>query len=434
MNPPPSTPATQEDRHDVELVLASGGASAFALGVVVVFSTRTAALSLPLVETYALILFTGLVSGLGWLGVRAGWPPRPLAWAALMAYTLLITFAIHYAGGPQTALPGFYLLVVVAASFVLGPRAAYFLAGASLVCYGGLLLLEFAGALPILPIWGQAIDPRAQKSLLLVNWLTVAAPVLLTAYLGGSLAQRLKARNQQLRETEAMRQDLVEMLVHDLRNPLTVLLGVLDLLNRVASALMTESQRQLLHNARRSGHLMLVLVGDILDVAKLEAGQLQLKRQSLDIRDLLSESAEQARALAELEELSLTVEAAESLPPIYADKQLIQRVIDNLVSNAIKHTPHGGSVTLSSQLLPQRHLTVSVSDTGAGIPPEQHHRIFEKFGQVEQTGVQRHGTGLGLTFCKLAVEAHGGRIWVESAPGQGSTFTFSLPVAESLNR
>lgn len=431
MNTPP--PAPPEDRHDLELVLTAGGVSALALGIVVFFSNRTAALSLPLTETYVLILLTGLVSGLGMLGARRGWPPAPLGWGVLLAYTVLITFAIHYAGGPQTALPGFYLLVVVAASFVLGPRATYFLAGASLVCYGGLLLLEFAGVLPILPIWGQTIDPRAQKSLLLVNWLTVAAPVLLTAYLGGSLAQRLKARHQQLRETEAMRQNLVEMLVHDLRNPLTVLLGVLDLLSRAASALMTEDQRQLLHNARRSGQLMLALVGDILDVAKLEAGQLQLKRQSLHIRDLLKDSAEQAQALIELEELSLTVEAADSLPPIYADKQLIQRVIDNLVSNAIKHTPHGGHIALASQVHHTQQLAVSVRDTGPGIPPEQHQHIFEKFGQVEQDGFQRRGTGLGLTFCKLAVEAHGGRIWVESAVGQGSTFTFSLPVAETLS-
>ncbi len=426
-------PSTQEERRDLELVLAAGGVSALALGIVIFFSSRTATLNLPLTETYTLIVFTGLVSGLGWLGVRLGWPVQPLGWGVLMAYTLLITLAIHFAGGPQTALPGFYLLVVVAAAFVLGPRATYFLAGASLLCYGGLLLLEFAGVLPILPIWGQTIDPRAQKSLLLVNWLTVAAPVLVVAYLGGSLAQRLKARHQQLRETEAMRQDLVEMLVHDLRNPLTVLLGVLDLLGRVTGSLMTETQRQLLHNARRSGHLMLRLVEDILDVAKLEAGQLQLKRQSLDIRDLLKEAAEQAQALAELEELSLTVDAADSLPPIYADKQLIQRVIDNLISNAIKHTPHGGSITLTSQAL-QRQLAVSVRDTGPGIPPDQHQHIFEKFGQVEQAGFQRHGTGLGLTFCKLAVEAHGGQIWVESAPGQGSTFTFSLPVVESLNQ
>jgi signal transduction histidine kinase len=143
---------------------------------------------------------------------------------------------------------------------------------------------------------------------------------------------------------------------------------------------------------------------------------------------MLRDAATQAKVPAEQLRLTLEVSVNGALPEVEADQQLIQRVLANLVGNAIAHTPPGGRITLAARPEPAGHVTFSVRDTGQGIPLEQQQRIFEKFAQVESGGTRRRGTGLGLTFCRMAVDAHGGRIWVESKVGAGSTFAFTLPV------
>lgn len=142
---------------------------------------------------------------------------------------------------------------------------------------------------------------------------------------------------------------------------------------------------------------------------------------------LLQESVAAVAGLAELEGLGLQIEADAELPPVSCDRHLVGRVISNLLSNAIKHTPAGGTITLKLERRPVE-VIVSVADTGSGIPEEYLGRIFEKFTQAENDARAHRGTGLGLTFCKMAVEAHGGRIWAQSEVGAGSTFSFALPV------
>ena len=423
-----SPPSHSDEGRDLRVVLAAGGLSAIVLAVVVLLSARTGVLDIPARPTLFLAALTAGVALLGWAGLQWQWGVRNIAWAALGAYSLIITAAVHYTGGPQTPMPAFYLLVVVAASFVLGQRGANLIAGISVMGYAVLLTLEYAGALPVVSIWRFPFDARDRGLLLVVNWLTVATPVLLTAFMSGALAQRLKQRNQQLLTLERVRTELVEMRVHDLRSPLTVLLGALDLIDMVLGERLNRDHQDLLKSARHSGHSILTMIGDILDIARLEAGHPILNPGPVQLQTMLTDSADQFRALAELGSLSLRVEPGGDLLPVQADAKLIQRVLANLIANAIKHTPSGGSITLAARQGRPGYLTVSVHDTGEGIPLDQQRRIFEKFGQVDKEGAERRGTGLGLTFCKLAVEAYQGEIWVESAPGQGRTFTFTLPL------
>ena len=417
-----------DEAHDLRIVLAAGGVSAIVLAVVVLLSAQTGVLDIPARPTLFLAALTAGVALLGWAALQLDVGVRRIAWTTLTVYVLIATAAVHYTGGPQTPMPGFYLLIVVAASFVLGRGGANLIAWISVLGYAVLLTLEYAGSLPIIPIWRIPFDARNKGLLLVVNWLTVATPVLLTAFMSGTLAQRLKQRNQQLRTLEQFRREMVELLVHDLRTPLTILLGTLDLIDMVVGKMLNQEQSDLLKSARRSGHLMLVMIGDILDIARLEAGQLTLKPRQLQVPTMLADSVSQFHTLAELGHLSLTVGPCSGLPPVQADAQLIQRVLANLISNAIKHTPPGGSICLAASLVQPGYVAVSVRDSGEGIPLDQQEKIFEKFGQVDRAGVEQQGTGLGLTFCKMAVEAHQGKIWVESAPGQGSTFTFTLPL------
>ncbi len=227
----------------------------------------------------------------------------------------------------------------------------------------------------------------------------------------------------QLRRLEKSRDDLTHMVVHDLRNPLSVIYGFLDILECHEAERLSARTQTLLTVARRSAEDLLNMIGSILDVSKMGAGEMKLRRELCDLGALIR------AVLATTQPLpgnsTVTLDAPESSLTVACDVGLVQRVLRNLLSNALKYTPAGGEVRIV--VTPSiSEVRVAVTDTGPGIAPEYHQRIFEKFGQVEDRK-NRLGTGLGLTFCKMAVEAHGGRIGVQSAVGKGSTFWFALP-------
>jgi signal transduction histidine kinase len=227
----------------------------------------------------------------------------------------------------------------------------------------------------------------------------------------------------QLRRLEKLRDDLTHMVVHDLRHPLTVICGFLDILEFHEAQKLSPSTRELVTVARRSAEDLLNMIGSILDVSKIGAGEMKLQREPCDLDALIRAVLAATQPLPD--NRTVTFDATESSLTITADVGLIRRVLQNLLSNALKYTPAGGDVRI---VVTPSHgeVRVAVTDTGPGIAPEYHQRIFEKFGQVEDRK-NRLGTGLGLTFCKLAVEAHGGRIGVESEVGKGSTFWLTLP-------
>jgi NtrC-family two-component system sensor histidine kinase KinB len=171
------------------------------------------------------------------------------------------------------------------------------------------------------------------------------------------------------------------------------------------------------------------MIDDLLNVGKFEAGELRPVLAPIYLPTLLSDKVESYRSQAEKEQKTLSLRAPAELPTVLADLSLVSRVIDNLLSNAFKYTDPGGAIEVAAERKGQ-DVVVHVRDNGQGIPAEFHQRIFEKFVQVtEPNGMPlRKGTGLGLAFCRLAVEAHGGRIRVESAPGRGSEFVFNLPL------
>jgi PAS domain S-box-containing protein len=227
------------------------------------------------------------------------------------------------------------------------------------------------------------------------------------------------------RALEKTRDDLTRTMVHDLRNPLAAISGVLSILQEDVSIL--PEQRQAVEVALDSADRMSSLVNDILDVSRLENKQMPMERKTFALAPLAAEVLKLQTVLANKNGIRLE-NAIPSGLLAWADAGLISRVLQNLVGNAIKFTPSGGLVRVaaSAELNEHSSLLISVSDTGPGIPAEFHERIFQKFF----TGWQgMKGSGLGLAFCRLAVEAHGGRIWVESRPGQGATFRFTLPAA-----
>jgi len=230
-----------------------------------------------------------------------------------------------------------------------------------------------------------------------------------------------------LKEVERLKSEFVMAASHELRTPLTSMGMSIDLLLERAPHDLAEKDRELLLAAHEEVHRMKALVNDLLDLSKIEAGRIDLEFDSVPVKTLFEYVQTVFKGQLEKNRIELTSELADDLPDIRADANKITWVLTNLVSNSLRYVSGGGHIQLiASRVGPQVHL--SVRDDGPGIPQEYQTRIFQKFVQVK--GREAGGTGLGLAICKEIVRAHGGAIWVESVPGHGSTFTFTVPVAQ----
>lgn len=230
------------------------------------------------------------------------------------------------------------------------------------------------------------------------------------------------------RAVERLRDDMIYTLVHDLRNPLSNIATSLGLLMEGAVGQVSPDQCNLLNIAQLSVNNMLMLVNAILDVGQLESKQMPVLREAFDLHAVVAETLRMQAPLIKNKDLRVENQVPTDLPAAWADVRLIRRVLQNLVGNALKFTPTGGAVRVTAHLeeSPRSTLLVSISDSGPGIPPQMRERLFQKFVVGQQPG---RGSGLGLAFCKLALEVQGEHIWVESTPGAGATFTFTLAVA-----
>jgi signal transduction histidine kinase len=215
------------------------------------------------------------------------------------------------------------------------------------------------------------------------------------------------------------------MIVHDLRSPLTGISGFIDLTLALEKETLTEDGLDYLQTAKHSTTAVIDMVSAVLDVSKMEAGEMKLHLVECDLVRIAADLISGMQSLKEAREMIL--DAPPAPVTVVADGDLLLRVIQNLLGNALKFTPSDGRIRLGIQPDKDR-ICVTVRDNGPGIPAEYLEKIFEKFGQVEARANRRKfSTGLGLTFCKLAVEAHGGSIGVESEVGNGSKFWFVLP-------
>lgn len=242
----------------------------------------------------------------------------------------------------------------------------------------------------------------------------------------------LKMRNQlaeqyeRLAELDGMKESLMQMVVHDLRNPLTSILGYVELTKREEAKEKGDPYRFL--PAIEAGcSTLLQMVTGMLDLTKLEAGTMELKLEPVALGPLLEEVHDCLGGHAQEKSLSISVDIGSDAASVNADREILRRVFVNILDNAVRVSPRGGSISVRSARS-GGDVRVEIEDEGPGIPQEAHARVFEKFGQVEMWREEdRPSTGLGLTFCKMAVEAHNGSIGLESEPGHGCTFWFTIP-------
>jgi PAS domain S-box-containing protein len=228
---------------------------------------------------------------------------------------------------------------------------------------------------------------------------------------------------------DKVREDMVYMIYHDIQAPLSNVLSSLELLDEMISLEGDPSKKSLIDIAMRSADRVEKLTSDLLDTKRLETGLPVSELKPLAVKLLVSGAIEQILSSAREKKLKVSVDIPNTIPTVQVDGDMIKRVLVNLLENAVKYTPEGGSITINANSL-DAWVTLSVQDTGRGIPAEAQERIFEKFTRIREgaTGMTK-GLGLGLAFCRMAVEGHGGRIWVESKPGEGSRFSFTLPIS-----
>ena len=240
----------------------------------------------------------------------------------------------------------------------------------------------------------------------------------------------LSQKGSQLEVASRHKSEFLANMSHELRTPLNAIIGFSQVLRQRLFGEINEKQEEYLDDILSSGNHLLSLINDVLDLSKVEAGQVELELGTLSLREALERGVVMVREAATKQGVQLSLELAPGTDLVEGDERRLRQVIFNLLSNAVKFTPSGGSVVVASSQV-DHEVQVSVTDTGPGIAPEDQERIFEEF---QQTGVgveQREGTGLGLALSKRLVELHGGRIWVESENGHGSRFVFTLPAKEA---
>ncbi len=255
-----------------------------------------------------------------------------------------------------------------------------------------------------------------------------------------------------LKEIEGLRQDLTHMLVHDLKGPLASISSAIQLLQQYPVERMgQETLQELLSIAERGSVRLSRMIEAVLDVQRLETGEFPLKRQRVQLREVVARVMAEAGPLVAEAGIDARIDVPADLPALAADGDVLERVLWNLLDNALKYTPRNGSIlvaartavtpsgvggqpALPADLPAGKWVVVDVADSGVGIPDDERERIFGKFAQGRRGPVRRRGVGLGLAFCRLAVEAHGGRIWVRSDRAQqGSVFSFVLPAERAVD-
>ena len=239
--------------------------------------------------------------------------------------------------------------------------------------------------------------------------------------------QQLELRNREVERANRLKSEFLASMSHELRTPLHTIIGFSELLSEQLEGPLNEKQKRFVNHIHHDSLHLLELINDILDLSKIEAGRLELHPEMFDAIAALEEVLSSIRALGAQKSIGIDNHVQGELT-LYADRVRFKEILYNLLSNAVKFTPDGGRIWLEAAL-EAGSVSISVIDTGVGIPAEEHQSIFNKFHQAGPTtrGV-REGTGLGLAITKRLVEQHGGRIGVESEPGHGSRFTFTLPL------
>jgi signal transduction histidine kinase len=286
---------------------------------------------------------------------------------------------------------------------------------------------EILGALVVRRTLASAFEQHT------VDLLETLASQSAVALYNARVFRELDEKTRQLEVASQHKSEFLANMSHELRTPLNAVIGFSDVLLERMFGELNERQDEYLHDIRNSGQHLLELINEILDLSKVEAGRMELELGPVSLPDMLRDALAMVRERAERHRLSLELEIDDGVPAVLADELKLKQVVLNLLTNAVKFTADGGAIAMSAQLVGDE-VRVTVRDTGIGIPEQDQDRIFEAFQRGDRRShTSTEGTGLGLTLSKRIVELHGGRVWLTSRVGAGSTFGFAIP-ADRLSR
>jgi signal transduction histidine kinase len=371
----------------------------------------------------------------------------------------ILTVLLHFTGGIENPFIFFFVFHIVLASIGLNYRIVYLLSTIAIVMVSLMVSLEYTGIIPHVNLEGFVQPTRYQQGSRILGELAALGVLLYgTTYVTTSVAGELRKRQRQvvalrerllkektgelarasdeiakLEEERSRFLRFIGIAAHDLKAPLTAIQGFLWVMLGGFAGEISEKQKNMLERSTRRISELLTLISDLLDIPRIETGQIVQEMKEVSLRQAIKHSLEGQRSLAQEKGIRIKVELPEGLPKIKGSASRLQQVINNLVNNAINYTPEG-TITIRVQEK-ANHLLVEVMDTGIGIPPDDIPKLFEDFFRA--SNVEAKGTGLGLSITRRIVEAHGGKIWVESPCPESKTgckFSFTIPKISKAKR
>jgi len=376
---------------------------------------------------------------------------RRLGYFHILLDMIALTVLLHFTGGMENPFVYLFVFHIVLASIGLNYRTVYLLSTIALIMVAALYGLEAAGIIPHVNLEGFVLPTRYHEASRIVAQLLVLAVLLYgTAYMTTAIVGEMRKRQRQvalrgqllaqkigelekasgqigkLKEERDKFLYFIGVAAHDLKAPLTAIQGFLWVMLGGFAGEISEKQKNILERSTHRITELLRLISDLLDIPRIETGQIVDEMKEVSLNQVIFNSVDGQRNLAEAKGLGLKVEISKELPRIMGSDTRLQQVVTNLVNNAINYTQNG-TITVRAQ---ERDIDVlvEVMDTGIGIPPEEKSRLFEDFFRA--SNAQTKGTGLGLSISRRIIEAHGGKIWAESPCSEtngGSKFSFTLP-------
>jgi len=334
-----------------------------------------------------------------------------------------VTVGVAATGGISSPWFIWYLAAASGTAFAAGKRAAYLVGALNTVAY--LSLLAFLGEGPLLLALTRMLFLFG-ASFFFINGIANLQRKRLEVR---KLAADLAAANEGIQQADRMKSQFLANMSHELRTPMNSIIGFSEILIERLEGKIDPKQITFLQHIHGSGQHLLNIINDILDLSKIEAGKMEIYAESFEVRPVIESVCSVMRGMTRDRVPQFLVDVSPNLPPLEADLAKFKQVLFNLLSNAVKFSPADRPVSITAMNAPAGKLSISVSDQGIGIDPQHHEVIFEEFRQVDAS-VRRTfgGTGLGLALVKRFIELQGGSVRVESAPGRGSTFTFTLPL------
>jgi signal transduction histidine kinase/CRP-like cAMP-binding protein len=432
--------------------------AAIGVAILTLFANNVLRIGFPALPVYIIAIIIALYNLVFWLqakGLRPEDTPdlvekaRRFAAVQSVVDLLALTVLLHFTGGIETPLVFYFIFHITVASILLPYKAAYSLATLAVLLLCSLIGLEYFGIIPHVHLGGLVpFDLYRQETYILAILFTFVTVLYISTYMATSIAGELRKRqrevaslrdrclidsnaleqtNRKLMELDRLRTYFLGMVSHDLKAPLVAIESYCQVILGGFAGEINEEQREMLERSSHRIGELLNLINDLLDVSRIEAGQIAQEFKATSLSEVVEGSLEDVQAMVKEKEIDLRVEISEKLPVIQAAPHRLRQVLNNLLSNAIKFTPPESLITLSVEDK-EDQLQIEVMDTGVGIPPEDLPYVFDDFFRGRD--VERTGAGLGLSIARKIVEAHGGGIWVESpctTDGEGSRFTFTLP-------